>query len=340
MNYTRTLAAGALVLAGTLAGCSSSTDPEPTGGTTTQAAGDCDTASISIGYANPTATNQGWIIINQGAEDAANDRGVEFSSVGPPQDGDAAGQATVIENFISQGVDALVIAPVDSSALIPSVEKANEAGIPVIDVDSFIDGGEITSFVATDNLKAAAMQADAVGEAIGGTGTVILINGGQGFQTGRDRRDGFIDTMTANYPDVKVVEVQTEWDAQEAQAGLEDALSANPDVAAVAHAWDGATVTSVPVLEDAGLLDSVYVIGFDGAPDAIALLQQGKVDSIVAQQLYKMGYTAVDTAVDAACGETVEERIDTGALMLTPDNIEEFIDSNPPVLREFVEQAS
>jgi len=184
------------------------------------------------------------------------------------------------------------------------------------------------------------MQADAVGEAIGGAGKVVLINGGQGFQTGQDRRNGFIDTMAANYPDVEVIEVQTEWDAQEAQAGLEDAISANPDIKAVAQAWDGATVTTVPTLEQAGLLESVYVIGFDGAPDAIALLEAGKVEAIVAQQLYVMGYTAVETAVQAACGEDVEERIDTGALMLTPDTVGEFVESNPPILREFIDQAS
>ena len=342
MYYSRTLAAGVLVLAGvTLAGCSS--DPSPTDESpqpTATAGGDCNYADISVGYANPTATNQGWIIINQGAADAAAKYGVGFDSIGPPTDGDAAGQATVVENFISQGVDALVIAPVDAKALVPSVKKANEANIPVIDVDSFIDGGVITSFVATDNLKAAAMQADAVGEAIGGEGKVVLINGGQGFQTGQDRRSGFIDTMAKDYPNVKVIEVQTEWDAQEAQAGLEDAIAANPDIKAVAQAWDGATVTTVPTLEQAGLLDSVYVIGFDGAPDAIALLEAGKVEAIVAQQLYKMGYTAVETAVQAACGETVDERIDTGAMMLTPDNIDEFVDSNPPVLREFIDQAS
>jgi ribose transport system substrate-binding protein len=339
MKASRWYAATAVIGVGLLvASCSASPGSDPADAGTPD--GECDYGSLSIGYANPTATNQGWIIINQGAQDAADEYGVGFSSVGPPQDGDAAGQATVIENFVASGVDALVIAPVDSSALVPSVELANESGIPVVDVDSFIDGGELASFVATDNLAAAAMQAEAVGEAIGGAGKVVLVNGGQGFQTGRDRRDGFVDTMAEKYPDVEVIEVQTEWDAQEAQAGLEDALSANADIVAVAHAWDGATVASVSTLENAGLLDDVYVMGFDGAPDAIALLLAGKVDAIIAQQLYQMGYTAVETAVQAACGDDVEERIDTGVVQLTPENIEQFIDDNPPVLREFVDQAS
>lgn len=338
MRVSRGVAAAAIAGVGLLAtACAGSANADPSG---PPSDGECAYADLEIGYANPTATNQGWIIINQGAQDAADEFGVGFSSVGPPQDGDAAGQATVVENFIAAGVDALVIAPVDSSALVPSVEAANAAGIPVVDVDSFIDGGEIASFVATDNLAAAGLQAETVGEAIDGSGKVVLINGGQGFQTGRDRRDGFVDAMAEQYPDVEVIEVQTEWDAQEAQAGLEDALASNPDIVAVAHAWDGATVASVATLENAGLLDSTYVIGFDGAPDAIALMLDGKVDAIVAQQLYQMGYTAVETAVQLACGEDVEDRIDTGVAMLTPDNVEEFIDDNPPVLREFVEQAS
>jgi len=303
------------------------------------APGACTPEDLVIGYVNPSVTNQGWIIIGQGATDAAADRGVELRTFGPPTEGDASGQVTVVQDLIAGGADALAIAPVDSSALVPAVEEANAAGVPVVNLDSEIEGGELASFVATDSYAAAQTQAEAVAEHIGGAGKVILINGSQAYSTGRERRDGFVDTMTEKYPDVTVLEVETEWDAQSAQQGLEDLLTANPDVLAVANAWDGATVAAAPVLEDFGN-DDIYLIGFDGAADAIALMEKGKVDAIVSQELYQMGYTAIDTAVDAACGEEVEKRIDTGSRLLTPDNVEDFIDENPPILREFIDKAS
>ncbi|GAA2582076.1 D-ribose ABC transporter substrate-binding protein [Dactylosporangium fulvum] len=302
------------------------------------ASGSCDPKKLVIGYVNPSVTNQGWIIIGQGATDAAKDRGVKLRSFGPPKDGDAAGQVTVVQDVIAGGANAIALAPVDSSALVPAVKEANAAGVPVVNLDSQINGGDLASFVATDNYAAAQQQAEAVAEHIGGKGKVILINGSQAYSTGRDRRNGFVDTMKKKYPGVTVLEVQTEWDAQAAQKGLEDLLAANPDVVAVANAWDGSTVAAVPVLKSHG--KRIFLVGFDGAPDAIALMEQGKVDAIVAQQLYKMGYTAIDTAVKAACGETVEKRIDTGSVLLTPDNVAKFIDSNPPILREFIKKAS
>jgi len=327
-------ALGTLAIAGLTACSMESTAPPAAGG----GDGECVPEDLMIGYVNPSVTNQGWIIIGQGATDAAEERGVELRTFGPPTEGDAAGQVTVVQDLIAAGADALAIAPVDSSALVPAVEEANSAGVPVVNLDSYIDGGELASFVATDNYAAAQMQAEAVAEHINGTGKVILINGSQAYSTGRERRDGFVETMEEKYPDVTVLEVETEWDAQTAQQGLEDLLSANPDVVAVANAWDGATVAAVPVL--AGESNDIYLIGFDGAADAIALMLKGDVDAIVAQRLYDIGHTAIDTAIDTACGEEVEERIDTGSVLLTPDNVEKFIDENPPIMREFIEKAS
>lgn len=310
---------------------------EGTGSPAPSANGECVPKDLVIGYVNPSVTNQGWIIIGQGAKDAADKAGVQLRASGPSKDGDAAGQVTIVQDLIAGGANAIAIAPVDSSALVPAVQEANTAGVPVVNLDSKIDGGKLASFVATDNYAAAETQAEAVAKQINAKGKVILINGSQAYSTGRDRRNGFVDTMKKKYPEVNVLEVSTEWDAQAAQKGLEDVLTANPGVVAVANAWDGATVAAVPVLEGK---DDIFLVGFDGAPDAIALMEKGKVDAIVAQQLYKMGQAAINTAVDAACGKTVEERIDTGSALLTKDNVEEFVSSNPPILREFIQKAS
>ena len=301
----------------------------------TEEAGGCDTSELTIGYATKSATNQGWIIINAGANDAAADAGAELIEVGPTNENDITTQIPVIEDLINREVDALAIAPTDSAGIVPTVERANEAGIPVIAVDTAIEGGDVASFVATDNLAAANQQGQLVGEAINGEGTVIYVTGSQAQQTGRDRRDGFVNTITEMFPDVEVLEVATEWDATAAQNGVTDLVNANPDVAAIAHAWDGATMASLPVVEAAGI--DPFIAGFDGAPNAIAAMQRGEVDLIVAQSLYQIGRDGIETAIAAACGDAVDARINTGEAVLTADSVADFIASNPPIFTEFIE---
>ena len=312
-----------------------SAEADSTDETTEVADGDCDTSALTIGYATKSATNQGWIIINAGATDAAADAGAELIEVGPTNENDITTQIPVIEDLINREVDALAIAPTDSSGIVPTVERANEAGIPVIAVDTAIEGGDVASFVATDNLAAANQQGLLVGEAIGGEGTVIYVTGSQAQQTGRDRRDGFVTTITTEYPAVEILEVATEWDATAAQNGVTDLINANPDVAAIAHAWDGATMATLPVIESAGI--DPFIAGFDGAPNAIAAMQRGEVDLIVAQSLYQIGRDGIEAAIAAACGDAVEARINTGEAVLTADTVDAFIASNPPSFAEFVE---
>lgn len=297
--------------------------------------GECDASALTIGYATKSATNQGWIVINAGANDAAEAAGVEFVEVGPTNENDITTQIPVIEDLINRGVDALAIAPTDSAGVVPSVELANEANIPVIAIDTAIEGGDVASFVATDNLSAAQQQGQLVGEAISGEGKVIYVAGSQGQQTGRDRRDGFIDTITKQFPDVEVLEVSTEWDSAEAQAGVQDLVNANPDVAAIAHAWDDATMATLSVVESSDI--DPFIAGFDGAPNAIAAMKRGEIDLIVAQSLYQIGRDGIDAAVSAACGQPVDERINTGEAILTADTVDDFIAANPPAFAEFVD---
>ena len=286
-----------------------------------------DESDFVIGYATKSATNQGWIIINKGADDAAAALGVRLVTLGPPTANEISGQLAVTEDLINQEVDALVIAPVDSTGIVPAVEKANAAGIPVVALDTAIEGGDVATFVATDNLAAAAVQGEWVCEVTGGEGSIILVNGAQASSTGRDRRQGVVDTVAANCPAVNIIEVQTNWDQAEAQAGVESALGANEDVKAIANAWDGATIASVQAVEAAGR-DDIMIIGFDADPNALKAMLEGKVEADVAQLLYKMGYTAVEAAVTLAQGGTVEPRIDTGSFLVTPDNAEQFAADN------------
>jgi ABC-type sugar transport system substrate-binding protein len=284
---------------------------------------------LTVGYVTKSATNQGWILINKGAADAAKEAGVKLITVGPSAANDLGGQLSTIENMINRKVDALAIAPADSSGVTPAVKKAIDRKIPVVAIDTAIYGAPITSFVATDNLAAATAQGHWVADNIKDDGSVILVNGLVAQSTGRDRHDGFVKALKEKKPNVTVYEVQTKWDQTEAQNGVEALLRAHPEVSVVANAWDGGTMGSIAALKAARKkAGEIKVVGFDGAPDALKQMKLGWVQADIAQLLYMQGFKGVTAAVKAARGEKIEERIDTGHAVVVPDNLDKYVQDN------------
>lgn len=285
--------------------------------------------TMTIGYVTKSASNQGWVLINQGAADAAAEEGVALITVGPAQQGSLEGQLSTIEDMITRKVAAMGVAPVDSTGVASAVKKAMDAGIPVVAIDTAVEGADVTSFVATDNLAAANMQGEWVANNIADDGELILVNGLVAQSTGRDRREGFLKILQEKKPNVKVYEVNTEWSQEQAQNGVEDLMTAHPNVKFVVNAWDGGTMGAIAALKSLNFNSGdINVVGFDAAPNALQAMEDGWVQADVAQQLYKMGYQGIKTAIAAARGQTVEKRIDTGTAMVTPDNVKAFIEEN------------
>ena len=272
-----------------------------------------------IGYITKSATNAGWMMINLGAEDAAAEEGVKLVSVGPAFQGDLSSQLEVFENLVAQGAKAIGIAPVDSAGVAPAVTDAMSSGIPIIAIDTGVSGAEVTSFVATDNYAVAKVQGAVAATLVNDGDTVIYVTGNQAQSTGQERRNGFMEAFSAARPGSKILEVPTEWNSQQAQEGVEAVLNSNSDVKMVVNAWDGGTMGAKAALENLGYgAGDVKLVGFDGASDAIAAMDEGWVHADTAQMLYQMGYQGIKAAAAAARGETVSSRIDTGFFLVTP----------------------
>lgn len=284
-------------------------------------------AQISIGYVTKSATNAGWMMINQGAADAANEEGVNLITVGPSFQGDLSSQLEVFENLVNQKASAIAIAPVDSAGIAPAVEDAMNAGIPIIAVDTGVTGADVTSFVATDNLAVAKVQGAVAATLVANGDTIIYVTGNQAQTTGQERRDGFLSAFASARPDSKVLIVPTEWNSAQAQSGVEAVLNANSDVKMVANAWDGGTMGAKAALENLGYkAGQVKLVGFDGAGDAIEAMEAGWVHADTAQMLYQMGYQGVKAAVAAVQGKAVKSRIDTGFFLVTPSTVQAYKD--------------
>jgi len=272
-----------------------------------------------IGYITKSATNAGWMMINQGAADAAAEEGVSLVSVGPAFQGDLSSQLEVFENLVAQGAKAIGVAPVDSAGIAPAVTDAMSAGIPIVAIDTGVSGAEVTSFVATDNYAVAKVQGAVAATLVEDGQPVIYITGNQAQSTGQERRNGFMEAFAAARPNSEILEVPTEWSSEQAQEGVEAILSTRNDVAMVVNAWDGATMAAKAALENLGYgAGDVKLVGFDGASDAIGAMDEGWVQADTAQMLYQMGYQGIKAAAAAARGEEVSPRIDTGFFLVTP----------------------
>ena len=130
---------------------------------------------------------------------------------------------------------------------------------------------------------------------------MILVNGDRKQSTGRDRRQGFLDRLKQLKPNASVIEVDTSWNIDDARTGVAAALRAHPNVRAVANAWDDGTLATVEALRRLGFSRGRgHVVGFDGAPNALALLRTGWIQADVAQMLYRQGYEGVRTAIAVA----------------------------------------
>ena len=286
-------------------------------------------ASVKIAYITNGNTNEGWTIINGGAKKAGSAAGIEYIELAAEK-GDLAKQLAIVEDMITKKVSAIAIAPVDSKGIAPAIAKAMAAGIPVVAVDTNIEGTPITSYVATDNVKAAGVQGEWAASQVKDGDTVIYVTGDQGQSTGRERKDGFVNALKAKHPKINIIEVATTWDQTMAQNGVEAALKGKGKGAKlIACAWDGGALGAIAALKAAGKkAGDVKIAGFDGSPGGLDQIKEGWQFANAAQMMAKMGEVGVQTAIAAAKKEKVEARIDTGSFLVLPENVDQFaIDS-------------
>ncbi|MFT4674738.1 MAG: ABC-type sugar transport system substrate-binding protein [Reinekea sp.] len=281
----------------------------------------------SVGYITKSATNSGWMMINQGAADAAKEAGVDLITVGPTFQGDLSSQLEVFENLLAQGIKAIAIAPVDSSGIAPAVQDAMDAGVAVVAIDTGVNGAAVTSFVATDNYAVAKVQGAYAATLVNDGDAIVYVTGNQAQSTGQERRNGFTEAFKTARPNSEILEVPTEWNSAQAQEGVEAILNARDDIKMVANAWDGGTMGAKAAMENLGLsAGDVLLVGFDGATDAVEAMEAGWVHADTAQMLYQMGYQGIKAAVDASNGKTVSARIDTGFFLVTPTTAQAYKD--------------
>lgn len=276
-------------------------------------------------------TNEFWKAVNAGAVKArdelrASGVPVEILWKGPLKEDDREQQIQVLENFVARRVSGIVIAPLDSRALVQPVEAAARAKIPVVIMDSGLKTERYASYVATDNYKGGVMAGEHMARLLGGKGNVILLRYQVGSASTEEREAGFLDALKP-HPGITLISAD-----QHAGPTRETAYRASQNILnRHGRSVDGVfcpcelpTGAMAMALRDIGRAGGkVKMVGFDAGTRSIEDLKAGDVQALVVQDPVKIGYVGVLTLAKHLRGEKVDRRIDTGVRLVTRENMDE-----------------
>jgi ribose transport system substrate-binding protein len=288
-------------------------------------------ADYQIAVIPKGTTHEYWKSINAGAVKAERELRAAGTNVtiiwkGPLLEDDREQQIQVVENFVGRNVSAIVLAPLDSRALVAPVEDAVQAGIPVVVIDSALNTKVTSSTVATDNRKGGRMGARRLGTLLGGKGRVVMLRYEVGSASTEEREAGFLEVMRSEFPGITLVSTDQYGGAtrETAYKAAQNLLNRFGSQMEGIFAPNESTASgTLLALREQGLAGKVRFVGFDANEQLVSALRQGDIQGLVVQDPFKMGYLGVMTAVAVLRHEKVEPSIDTGVGLVTLDNIEE-----------------
>lgn len=284
---------------------------------------------LTIAVIPKGTTHEFWKSIHAGSNKAAaelNAQGTEVEVIwkGPLREDDREQQIQVVEGFAAQGVNGIVLAPLDNRALVRPVADAHRAGVPTVIIDSGLESDDIVSFVATDNRKGGSLAADRMGQLLNGKGKVLVLRYAEGSASTTEREEGFIGEMKQKFPEIQLVSTDqyaggTRDTAKRASENLLNRFG--DEVQGIFTPNESSTAGMLLALQDIGKAGKVSFVGFDVSQAFIDALNTNQLHGIVVQNPFNMGYLGVLTMVESLQGKPVQRKIDTGVMLVTKDNM-------------------
>ena len=325
MFRSPSLALATLALA--LTACSRDATTSADGGATA-----AKPARLKIAVVPKGTTHEFWKSVHAGVVKASRELDVDVVWKGPLKEDDLRAQIDVVQTFVAQGVSGIVLAPLNDSALKAPVRAAKDAKIPVVIFDSDLQGDEHVSFVATDNVAAGKIAADALSKSAG-KGNVVVLRYQEGSASTQNREKGCLDALRTMSAFTIVSDNQyggatTESAFQKSESLL---VAQKAPLAGVFTPNESTTFGMLLALRKTGSAKKVKLVGFDASEKLVGALRDGDIDGLVVQNPFRMGYLATKTMVNHLRGKAVERRIDTGARLVTKANLDD------PEIKELVQ---
>ncbi|MFI9833060.1 sugar ABC transporter substrate-binding protein [Streptomyces sp. NPDC051913] len=264
-----------------LTACGSTKD---TGGSTT-AAGD---GNGKVGVILPLLTSPFWQSYNDYVPKMAKSEGVDALKT-VNSNSDPSQQITDINTELNQGVEGLVVAPLDSAAIEAGLDQAERKGVPVVAVDVAPDKGKVAMVVRANNVAYGEKACQYLGKQIP-SGKVVQIMGDLASVNGRDRSEAFRACVKKNFPKLKVLEIPAKWESDAAASKLDTLLNSNPDIKGIYMQAGGVylaptlqTLKSKGMLKTAGQSGHITIVSNDGIPQEYDAIRKGEIDATVSQ---------------------------------------------------------
>ena len=278
-----------------------------------------DIALVSKGF-----QHQFWQAVQQGADEAAEEHGVSITFDGPAAETEVDAQLQMFQAAIDRGPDAICYASLDPEACVPLYEAAEAAGIPVVEFDADCNSDYSQNLAATDGVAAGALAAEHMAEAVGGEGEVGIVGHSQTNATGVERRDGFVEYMEENHPDIEIVDIQYGDGDHLQSADIAKAMIGAHDLVGLYGTNEGSAIGIVNAVQELGLTgDDLTVVGFDSGSAQQEAIREGVMLGAVTQDPISIGRLTVEAAIAVVNGESVEEFTDTGSYWYDAENIDD-----------------
>jgi ribose transport system substrate-binding protein len=245
------------------------------------AGGSKEEEKIVIGLTLPSLAHPFFVYLQRNVMDEAELLDVEIVAI--DAENVAAKQMSIVEDFISKGVEGVLMSPIGTDALVPAVESLNRAGIPIATVDRKVSGGVVLVHVGADNVEGGRVAARYLLEQLGGRGGVLELEGTPGASPAIDRKAGFDEIIATS--DIKILVSQTaKFERATGQSVMENLLQVHKDFQGVFAANDEMVLGSIEAIEAAGVDTSkIILVGYDAIPDALNYIKDGRLDATIEQ---------------------------------------------------------
>jgi len=284
----------------------------------------------TIALVMKTLNNPFFIDMQKGARESAKKLSVNLIVQAPEREVDVEKQMQIIENLIQRKVDAICVVSSGSKEIVPAIVKANQAGIPVLTVDTRVDSatlveakGKVVTFIGSDNFDGGRIAGKFIIEKLGRNGKVAILEGIPGHETGDARLRGFHQAVDAE-PGIEIIASQTaNWERDQGFNVFQNILQSHPGVQALFTCNDMMALGAIEAITAAGKSGEIIVVGFDAVDDAKVAIRNGSMGGSVAQHPAEMGRIAIEKAYALINGEEVKKYIPVKIELITNGNLVE-----------------
>ena len=264
-----------------------------------------------IGVVPKATAHLFFVSVHEGVNRAAAEMQAQVVWNGPSDETDSTRQIQIVDSMIAQGVDGIVISATDERALVPPLERARAAKIPVVIFDSAVAMEDYVSFIATDNFGAGCLAARRLAALVGGQGKVAMVMQKPGGASTGLRERGFEETIAKEFTGIQVVARQYSMgDRAKARAVAENILTAQPGLSGVFASSEASSIGAIQAIRSRGLSKRLKLVTFDDSDMHREALKEGTVQLMLVQDPVQLGYQAVKAMVEHLAGRATVRRID------------------------------